>query len=319
MGRARAVELCALLLLATALGCGDGGGTGAPAAPLPEDSIQSEVRTLVDSTRPTPANAGYASAPDRTLATRLWYAPAAPHATSCGRHGCALLVLAHGFGGNTIGFDSYARALAARGYVVAAPTFPLTNADAPGGFQTGLADIVSQPGDVSFVIDRMLAASADPGDVLHGRIDGTRIGVMGHSLGGATVAALTRLDCCTDPRVGAVVAVAPAVYVMDLFASGALHAGGPPTLCLTGDQDTAVPSSFVRGYFDAIDPPRVYVQLVGANHVNLIESFGDPSLLASTEHASDAFLSEYLSGDDAELRSTFGALASAGNTVDADY
>ena len=316
----RAAKVCALLLAAFALGCSDGGSSSAPDAPLPVDSVQSEVRTLVDGTRTTPAKPGFAGAADRTLATRLWYAPEAPRSSACGRHGCAMVVLAHGFGGSTMRFDAYGRYLAARGYVVAAPSFPLTNDQAPGGSSTGLPDLVSQPGDVSFVIDQMLAASADPADVLHDRVDGARIGVMGHSLGGATVAALTRLDCCTDPRVGAVIAVAPAMYVIDLFASGAVRAAGPPTLSLTGDLDTAVPSHFVRTFFDGIDPPRIYVQLVGATHVNLIENYGDPSpLLVPTEEASAAFLASYLSGDDGDLAPTFDALAGAGETVDADY
>jgi dienelactone hydrolase len=315
----RTAKVGALLLVAVALGCGDGGSGGSVEAPVPEASVQTEVRTLVDVARSTPAKPGFDGAPDRTIATRLWYTPEAPRGTACGKHGCALIVLAHGFGGSTMRFDAYGRYLAARGYVVAAPTFPLTNEAAPGGHLSGINDLVAQPGDVSFVIDRMLAASADPADALHDRVDGARIAAMGHSLGGATVAALTRLDCCTDPRVDAVIAVAPAMYVIGLF-GGDLHAEGPPTLSLTGDLDTAVPSPVVRGFFDGITPPRIYVQLVGANHVNLIENYGEPSpLLQPTEETSAAFLAASLSGDDEDLRPTLDALAAAGDTVVADY
>ena len=43
---------------------------------------------------------------------------------------------------------------ASRGYVVVAPTFPLSSGTAPGG--PGLADYREQPADVSFVISRVL-------------------------------------------------------------------------------------------------------------------------------------------------------------------
>jgi hypothetical protein len=50
------------------------------------------------------------------------------------------------------------RAWARGGYVVAALIFPLENARAPGG--PNEADLVNQPRDMSFVISRMLQASA---------------------------------------------------------------------------------------------------------------------------------------------------------------
>lgn len=315
----RALGRWAVVLAATLLSCSDGGGGGAPQAPLAPESIVVEERTWVDATRATPPKQGFAGAPDRTLRTRLWYAPQAPDGPVCGRTGCAVVVLAHGFGGSTMRFDAYARALAVHGYVVAAPTFPLTNEAAPGGHLSGLADLVSQPGDVSFVLDELTAASADGADVLDGRVDAERVGIMGHSLGGATAVAATRLDCCTDPRIDAVIAVAPANFVLPMF-GGEIHPAGPPTLSLTGDLDNLVPSAGVRAFNDAIEPPRVYVQLVGGNHVNLIENYGAPSpLLVPTEEASVAFLAAYLAGDDRTLEPTLAALADAGQTVAADF
>ena len=51
-------------------------------------------------------------------------------------------------------------AWAAAGYVVAAPLFPLSSSETPGGPDGG--DIGSQPGDMSFVIGQMLKASSSP-------------------------------------------------------------------------------------------------------------------------------------------------------------
>ena len=60
--------------------------------------------------------------------------------------------------------DAWARA----GYVVAAPSFPLTQKHVPGGRRE--RDLVNQPGDMSFVISRMLADDANPASFLHGLI-----------------------------------------------------------------------------------------------------------------------------------------------------
>src|SRR5690606_3932098 len=70
-----------------------------------------------------------------------------------------------------------------------------------------------RPRDVSFVIDQMLARSADPQDPLHERIRPFLIGVAGHSFGGYTALAIAggfeTLGLPPDPRVAAIAAIAP--------------------------------------------------------------------------------------------------------------
>src|SRR5262249_48913050 len=127
---------CVAAVLALAAGCGDHGTASAPGA-----TVVGEERTFVDASRPTPANGSYPGAGERTLATRLWYLERPVRSlAACGADGgpCALVVLAHGFGGSTARFDAFGRALAAAGYVVAAPAFPLTNDQAPGGHTTAI-------------------------------------------------------------------------------------------------------------------------------------------------------------------------------------
>src|SRR5262249_30078659 len=98
-----------------------------------------------------------------------------------------LVVFGHGF---ALTPQLYARVLqrwARAGYVVAAPVFPLENADAPGG--PNESDLINQPADMRFVISRMLAASRGSGP-LAGLIDPAHIAVSGQSDGGDTALAV---------------------------------------------------------------------------------------------------------------------------------
>ena len=95
-----------------------------------------------------------------------------------------LVVVSHGTGGSSLSHYRFALALARSGFVVAAPEHPGDNyrdrslvADARYGYE--------RPRQVSRVLDDLLA---DP--EWKDRIDSDRIGAIGHSAGGATVAAL---------------------------------------------------------------------------------------------------------------------------------
>jgi predicted dienelactone hydrolase len=301
--------LLAALLAAGPAGCGGGSAPAEPAA------IQAEVRELVDTTRATRPNGEFPGAPSRSLETRLWFTafppPAAP---ACGRGGCGLVVLAHGFGGSTARFETIGRWLAEAGYVVAAVRFPLTNEAAPGGHLSAIGDVVEQPADLSFVIDELLAASTRRGDSLAGRIDPERIGVLGHSLGGITAIAHSRIACCADPRVSAVVLVAGIEAAAEGF-FGEISAAGPPTLVTSGSDDPIVPPPSSESLYAVLAPPRALVVQSGADHVDLIEVFGEiEPALERTRRLVIAFLDRYL-GSDGDFEGVLGELGSEGHLV----
>ena len=111
-------------------------------------------------------------------------------------HPAPLILFHHGFLLSADGYRSYAVHLASHGFVVALPTFPMTlfNVD-----HTKLAE------DVRFVLDYCLSANADPNHPLYGRVDDTRSGTAGHSLGGK----LSLLEAVTDDRIRAGVLLDP--------------------------------------------------------------------------------------------------------------
>src|SRR5262249_45964618 len=114
-----------------------------------------------------------------------------------------LVVFGHGF---AVMPDLYRRLLQAwarAGYRVAAPVFPLENADPPGGPHG--AALINQPADLRFVVSRMLAASAAPAGPLRGLVDPAHVAVSGQSDGGDTALALAYDSRLRDPRVDAAV------------------------------------------------------------------------------------------------------------------
>ena len=114
-----------------------------------------------------------------------------------------LIVFGHGFAVTPALYARLLQSWARAGYVVAAPVFPLENADAPGGPDE--SDLVNQPADMSFVISRMLAASSAGSGPLAGLINPAQIAVAGQSDGGDTALAVAYDPSFRDPRVSAAV------------------------------------------------------------------------------------------------------------------
>jgi dienelactone hydrolase len=268
----------------------------------PATSIGSEYAVgldhveLVDRGRPTAADPrrGLPARPDRTIPVTLLYPargdpgdgprPIADAAVADGEF--PLVVFSHGVTGTG---DSYQRRLqnwAAAGYVVAAPTYPLTS-----GRGARIDDVVNQPDDVRFIIDELLQRARTPGDPLHRHVDAYHIGVAGHSLGAITTIGVTFNSCCHDPRVAAAVAISGIEFP---FPNGD-YADRPatPLLAVHGVRDTVVPVLGSNRLVARARPPSYYLRFVNDDHLSLL--YGDRGALL--DQAVIAFFDRYLEGD----------------------
>ncbi len=283
------------------------GGTVVTDATMP---VNRSEHVWVDSSRVTPPTSAYPGAPTRTLRVLIWQGG--------GVRRLPLLILAHGFGGLPEKFDAFASTVAAAGFVVAAPAFPLTNEMAPGGHDAGFNDFVNQPADLSFVLTQLLQANHTAGNPLEDAIDDHAVAALGHSLGGVTVIASTRKNCCRDARIAASILVA-AVPLAAAFGPDSI-AAGPPTLIIQGTADTSVPYSAATTLYQQIQPPRILLGLKGAGHSEALESQVEPPIPArdAAQRGTIAFVNAVFRGAHGELQATLAALATAGNIVQAE-
>jgi predicted dienelactone hydrolase len=290
-------------------------GTGVPTAPAgasskplaTEDTYGVGVRTetFVDRSRPTNANGSYPGAPTRTLPTTIWY-PAEgtpgpteqPDAPAYDDRRFPLLVFSHGFTASGPAYGLLLRRIASAGFVVAAPTFPLSNGQAPGG--PLLRDYVNQPADVSFVIDQMLRLDNDDDSPYADLLRRKRIAAAGHSLGGITTLGLLN-DCCIDRRIDAYI---PMSGVELPFPGGTYERERKaPVLLVHGDQDGTVPFGGSLNVFAEARRPKYLLQLINGSHVPFAPVQAE-IIVTSAVH----FLDRYLNG-----RSSLHALLEDGN------
>lgn len=207
-----------------------------------------------------------------------------------------VVILRSGGGAPTTSFTTLAEDLASHGYVVVgfdAPyrtglvVFPdgrvvtRKEADNPetltGEARIRLADrlLAAWTDDVGFVVDRMERLNASAGSRFHGRLDLHALGVVGHSLGGATALQF----CHDDPRCRAGVDLDGAPR------GSVVHEGlrQPFMLLLSDHGGEADPESReiranIRSLYDRLPPnARSLVVIRGANHF----SFSDQALVVS--------------------------------------
>lgn len=265
-----------VIVLAAAVPWGCGGVSSSELAKPGAHAIGVRTYTFVDASRATPANHDYPGAPTRTIPVEVWY-PADGDPTGGPMRDAApakgafpLIVHSHGFMDGRLGESYLGEHLATRGYIVAAPTFPLSNGNAPGG--ATIQDTPNQPLDVRFMIDQLLAGE------LASSIDAGRIGASGLSLGGLTTLLVGFHPRLGDSRVKAVMALAaPSCFLLPPFFQHATL----PLLLVHGDADLLVPyqENAVRAFGNA-HAPRELVTLARGSHTGFsaLATVFDPSM-----------------------------------------
>jgi len=247
-----------------AIACGGTAGSWAETTRTTKPGVETYEEHFVDATRPTQATAAAPGSDTRVLDTTIAY-PTDTHRKM------PLIVLAHGNDGHPRKFKILISAWAEAGYVVAAPTFPLTNDEAPGPSVIG--DFVNQPADLSFVIDQVLKRAKKKSDSpIAGLVDKKRIGVAGLSLGGGTAYGLVFNSCCLDKRVDAVIAMA-ALHL--LFEGGTEKFRSIPIMLVHGDADSLFRIS--QDVYPQLKAPKFFVTLHGSTHSAPFEDSPDPA------------------------------------------
>ncbi len=295
----------ALMLAAGACSSGDDDAAAPPtsddtAAPqAPEDhAVGVSTETFVYA-EPTIAGTSGAEASDRVLETTIFYPAegtpgAEPVPDAPADHGDGpypLIVFAHGFGASPQVYAELMEEWARAGYVVAAPRFPNTNTDAPGGVDAG--DFVNQPADVSAVITGVQESAAGDDAILAGLVDPDAVGVAGHSLGGITTLGVAAHSCCRDERIDAAVVLSgdPLTFPGGEFD----YADAPPILLVHGTDDVLVPYEASVGVFNELDAPKGLMTIEAGDHGAPIAPSG-AAFDAVTKTTLD-FFDGYLKGD----------------------
>jgi dienelactone hydrolase len=282
----------------------------AVAAPHAPFAVGMRVLTFVDHSR-TIKLPGRPPEP-RTLVTLIRY-PARGPASSVDASGAEpvrgarfpLIIFGHGYAVTPEIYSALLQAWARAGYVVAAPIFPLENANAPGGPDE--SDLINQPPDMSFIITSLLARSRAATGFLAGEIDPREIAVTGQSDGGETALAVSYDLYYLDHRVRATVILSgakiPGVGGFDFSIPS------PPLLATQGTADTVNPPSFTRAFFDIAPPPKYLLTMFGADHLGPYTD-AQPQLRI-VARVTLAFLDRYLKGD----RGARGRIFSAGDVA----
>ncbi len=250
---------------------------------------------VTDTTRSTPARGDTPASPVRAISVTLDYptggVPGGPVTPDAPVEAGAfpLVVLAHGYDVSAATYATMEEQLAAAGLVVAAPDFPLTSSALPGPADE--SDVSNQAADISFVITSLLDPDQTAAYVVAGAIAPTKVGVIGHSDGGVTAAAVAYNSSVADPRVGAAVVLsgAEARYDGTWFTTQS-----PPLLAIHGTDDEVNPIASSQQLFDDATGPKMLVTVDGGSHLGPFTT--DPAEPAVAALAAD-FLRAHLEGD----------------------
>ena len=283
--------------------------TNMPSRPISALAVGLRVLQLVDTSRTVRLPDGPVE--PRTLDTYVRYPAFGPAGSADLRNAPAaridgpfpLVIFGHGFSVTPGDYTHLLQAWAHAGYVVAAPVFPLGNANAPGG--PNESDLPNQPADMSFVISKLLAMSSNASGPLAGLIDPKAIAVSGHSDGGDTALASAYNDHYRDRRITAAAILSGA----EIPGTGGytFRPGSPPLLATQGTADTINTPAETEQFFKDARRPKYLLRLLGAEHLPPYRD--EQPQLGVVERVTIAFFDAYLKHQPGALRH----LASAGH------
>lgn len=279
-----------------------------------QDTLLVHELRATDTTRSTTELDGFPAIPERQIDMLAWVGP---HNAE-GADQRPLLIMSHGWGGLPTKFDAIATELAMDDVVVVAPRFPMTSQDAPAGSVLGIVDLHQQPADISFLLDWLESQVIDEASVLYRRFDMDQLVLLGHSMGGSTTIALTRMDPWIDPRANAAILVAASGMATGIgFGEVEEDLAGPPTLLIHGLSDPIVDFADSEIHYDLFAGDRALVGVVGAQHSDLIEGSDDEGaqLRDVTRSLTRAFVAEYGEGRSADLTGLLETLGTDGHDV----
>jgi len=207
---------------------------------------------------------------DRVFPCEIWYPEGQPGLQP-------LILFSHASGGSRTQSTFLCTHLASHGYMVVAldhsetiaPELARKDGETAGqkaGRQA--AWIASRVPDILFLLDATLSGKA----ALEAEIDPARIGIVGHSFGGWTALAATE----ADPRIGAVVALAPAGASNPrpgiVQATLAFNWGRDvPALYLVAENDVSLPLSGMYELFARTPGTNRMVILRRADHLHFMD------------------------------------------------
>ena len=214
-----------------------------------------------------------------------------------------LVEFSHGVTSSGPAYAGFLEPIAAAGYVVAAPTFPLSSG--PDGW-SHVGDYANQPADVYFVIDSVLKLSADPNDALYGKVDAGELALSGHSLGAMTTIGAVYNSCCAQPRVKAAISLSG---VEATFGNGTFDNRPPvPLLLGHGAKDTTIVPSGSDALFQRASGPSAYVQFADGTHTSIFVGENGKLLVRATI----AWLDKWLRNDNAGFTALQTAVSASG-------
>lgn len=200
-----------------------------------------------------------------------------------------LVIISHGYPGNRFLLSHFGENLASKGYVVAAIDHFESTYDNRLGFASTL---MHRSPDQLFVLDAMAAMAVDPQSVFYGVVDPDRAAIIGYSMGGygaiisagggvtsastafdfapagGNLAALQAGRSPRDPRLKAIVAIAPWGWNAGFWDAAGLSGINVPAFFIAGSQDQV--SGYdpgVRSIFEsATNSDRYLLTFANAGH-----------------------------------------------------